>query len=66
MTDDRKLSSIEANFKMENMLFDAECRLRVKKVLTNRMTVTDAIIELNKKYEKIKNFSLQIRIFVVI
>lgn len=50
MTDDRKLSSIEANFKMENMLFDAECRLRVKKVLTNTMTVTDAITELNKKY----------------
>ena len=35
---------------MENMSFDTECRLRVKKVLTNRMTVTDAITELNKKY----------------
>ena len=35
---------------MEMMLFDSECRQRVKKVLTNRMTVTDAIIELNKKY----------------
>ena len=29
MTVDRKVSSIEASFKMENMQFDTECRQRV-------------------------------------
>ena len=47
---DRKVSSIESSFQMENMLFDEECRKRVKDVLTKNMPVVDAIAELNKKY----------------
>ena len=35
---------------MENMLFDEECRKRVKDVLTKNMPVVDAIAELNRKY----------------
>lgn len=50
MVIDRKVSSIEASFKMENMPFDAECRQRVKDILTDKVSVTDAIAELNKKY----------------
>ena len=50
MTVDRKVSSIESSFQMENMLFDEECRKRVKDVLTKNMPVVDAIAELNKKY----------------
>ena len=47
---DRKVSSIESSFQMENMLFDEECRKRVKDVLTKNMPVVDAIAELNRKY----------------
>ena len=50
MTVDRKVSSIESSFQMKNMLFDEECRKRVKDVLTKNMPVVDAIAELNKKY----------------
>jgi len=50
MKAERKVSSIESSFKMENMKFDAECRQRVMNVLTNKMSTTDAIAELNKKY----------------
>ena len=50
MTIDRKVSSIESSFKMENMQFDAECRERVKNVLVNKVSAADAIAELNKKY----------------
>lgn len=50
MTVDRKVSSIESSFQMENMLFDEECRKRVKDVLTKNMPVVDTIAELNKKY----------------
>ena len=50
MTVDRKVSSIEASFKMENMQFDTECRQRVKNVLTKKVSVADAIAELNNKY----------------
>ena len=50
MTIERKLSSIESSFNMENMKFDRECRNRVKGVLSNRIIVDDAISELNKKY----------------
>lgn len=50
MTNDRKLSSIEASFKMENMPFDSACRRRVKNVLNDRMTVADALAELDRKY----------------
>ena len=50
MTIDRKLSSIESSFRMENMKFDKECRNRVKGILSNKIAVNDAILELNKKY----------------
>lgn len=54
MTNERKLSSIESSFKMENQPFDPACRKRVQKVLSNKMTVSDAIAELNKKYRGFK------------
>lgn len=47
---DRKVSSIESSFQMEDMLFDEECRKRVKDVLEKNMSVADAIAELNRKY----------------
>lgn len=50
MTINRKLSSIESSFRMENMNFDKECRNRVKGILSNKIVVNDAISELNKKY----------------
>ena len=50
MTVDRKVSSIEASFKMENMQFDTECRQRVRNVLTKKVSVAEAIAELNDKY----------------
>ena len=50
MTVDRLVSSIESSFQMENMLFDEECRKRVKDVLEKNISVADAIAELNRKY----------------
>ncbi len=50
MTTNRKLTSIESSFKMENIQFDKECRQRVQGVLSDKITVSDAIAELNKKY----------------
>lgn len=50
MTIERKVSSMEASFAMENLKFDNECRKRVKEVLTDKLTVSDAILQLNKKY----------------
>ena len=50
MTVDRRVSSIESSFKMESMPFDAECRQRVRNVLTKKVSAADAITELNKKY----------------
>ena len=50
MTVDRKVSSIESSFQMEGMLFNEECRKRVKDVLTKNVSVVDAIAELNRKY----------------
>ena len=47
---EREVSSIESSFKMENMQFDAECRQRVKNILAKKVSVADAIMELNKKY----------------
>ncbi|MEE1027261.1 MAG: hypothetical protein UH211_01095 [Agathobacter sp.] len=55
MTIDRKVSSIEASFKMENMPFDTECRQRVRDVLVKKVAVADAITELNMKYRVSKN-----------
>ena len=50
MTIERRINSIESSFKMENMKFDEECRTRVRNVLTKKISVSDAIAELNKKY----------------
>lgn len=50
MTIERKVSSMESSFKMENMQFDKECRVRVKGILSDKITVAEAIAELNKKY----------------
>jgi predicted RNase H-like nuclease (RuvC/YqgF family) len=50
MTMERKVSSIEASFSMESLKFDDECRKRVKEVLADEVTVSDAIEELDKKY----------------
>ena len=50
MTIERRINSIESSFKMENMKFDAECRTRVRNVLTKKISASDAIAELNKKY----------------
>lgn len=35
---------------MENMPFDDECRKRVKNILEDKISVADALSELNKKY----------------
>lgn len=50
MTVERKVSSIESSFKMENMKFDDECRTRVRNVLAKKVSAADAVAELNKKY----------------
>ncbi len=50
MTIDRKVSSIESSFKMESMPFDTECRKRVRDILIKKVSVEDAIAELNRKY----------------
>ena len=53
----RRISSIESSFRMENMPFDDECRKRVKNILEEKISVSDAISELNIKYSvsKMKN-----------
>lgn len=40
---------------MESFKFDDECRLRVKKVLEDKLTIADAIAELSKKYRVSSN-----------
>lgn len=57
MTIDRRVSSIESSFRMENMPFDIECRqrVRVRDVLGKKVSAADAISELNKKYRVSKN-----------
>ena len=57
MTIDRRVSSIESSFRMENMPFDIECRqrVRVRDVLGKKFSAADAISELNKKYRVSKN-----------
>lgn len=45
-----KVSSIESSFQMDSMLFDGECRRRVKGVLAKNISAADAIAELNRKY----------------
>ena len=49
MTIDRKVSSIESGFEMESMPFDTECRKTVRDVLVKKVSVADAIAELNEK-----------------
>ena len=39
------------------MPFDAECRQRVRNVLTKKVSATDAISELNKKYRVSKKLA---------
>ena len=51
MTPERKLTSIESSFDMEDLPFDEECRDRIKKILKGTFTVQEAIAELNKKYK---------------
>lgn len=50
MTVDRQVSSIESSFRMENILFNGECRRRVEDVLCKNISAADAIAELNRKY----------------
>lgn len=50
MTIDRKVRSIESSFRMENMNFDKDCRKRVTEILSGKISSTEAIAELNKKY----------------
>lgn len=50
MTIDRKVSSIESGFEMESMPFDTECRKRVSDVRVKKVSVADAVAELNRKY----------------
>lgn len=50
MVMNRRVSSIESSFRMENMPFDDECRKRVKNILEDKISVADALSELNKKY----------------
>ena len=45
MTVDRRVSSIESSFKMESMPFDAECRQRVRNVLTKKDRVSKKQVE---------------------
>ena len=47
---DRKVSSIESSFQLEDMLFDEECRKRVKDILAKNISAVDAVAELNRKY----------------
>lgn len=47
---DRKVSSIESSFRMENILFNGECRRRVEDVLAKNVSAANAIAELNEKY----------------
>ena len=49
MTVKRILSSMEASFNMEGFRFDDDCRKR-ENILESRLTVADAISELNRKY----------------
>jgi hypothetical protein len=50
MITNKKVSSIESSFRMENMQFDDECRTRVTNILERKISVSEALLELNKKY----------------
>ena len=51
MTPERKLTSIESSFAMEDLPFDDECRNRIRNILKGTLDVKDAIAELNEKYK---------------
>lgn len=51
MTPERKLTSIESSFAMEDLSFDEECRDRILNILDGTLSVQDAIAELDKKYK---------------
>jgi predicted RNase H-like nuclease (RuvC/YqgF family) len=51
MTLERTVSSIESSFLMEDLAFDVECRKRVRGILSNELSISDAINELNVKYK---------------
>lgn len=51
MTPERKLTSIESSFAMEDLSFDEECRDRIWNILKGTLDVQDAIAELNEKYK---------------
>ena len=55
MNNNTTLASIEANFTIENMLFDEPCRNRVRAVLTSEISVKEAISELQDKYREYYN-----------
>ena len=50
MTVHRIIASIEANFAIENMIFDEPCRKRVRAVLACEKSVEEVIKELYDKY----------------
>ena len=50
MTIERKANGIASSFRMEGMDFDRECIERVKRILSAEIRVSDAIAELNEKY----------------
>ena len=51
MTIERKVRCIESSLKMEGMELDREGIERVKGILTDEISVSDAIIKLNEKYD---------------
>ena len=51
MTIERKVRCIESSLKMEGMELDREGIERVKDILTGEISVSDAIIKLNEKYD---------------
>ena len=51
MTIERKVGCIETSLKMEAMELDSEGIERVKGILTGEISVSDAIVKLNEKYD---------------
>ena len=52
MNTKREYNNIQSSFAMEGLQFDDECAKRVLSVLNGKMTVQDAIAEIDAKYEK--------------
>lgn len=51
MTPERKLTSIESSFAIEDLPFDEECKDRIRNILKGTLDVQDAIAELDEKYK---------------